>query len=122
MRIPRTVALAMLLTKPCQRPGCPNIGRGRLRKGKRISRYLYLCDECLESLLAIELNELFMKFATTLKTDADNRDNETLTLPCPARQKKPYRRPELIEYGNVAQITAGANGSRVDMHNMKSKT
>jgi len=76
----------------------------------------------LESLLAIELNELFMKFATILKTDADSGDNETLTLPCPARLKKPYRRPQLIEYGNVAQLTAGANGSRVDMHNMKSKT
>jgi hypothetical protein len=29
-------------------------------------------------------------------------------------EKKEYQRPELVEYGNVAQLTLGANGPQFD--------
>jgi len=29
-------------------------------------------------------------------------------------KKKPYKPPKVTEYGNVARLTAGANGSRLD--------
>ena len=38
-------------------------------------------------------------------------DNKGPSLP---RKKKPYKKPELIDYGNVAQLTAGNNGSNMD--------
>lgn len=38
-------------------------------------------------------------------------DNEGPSLP---RKKKPYKKPELTCYGNVAQLTAGNNGSNMD--------
>jgi len=62
-----TVALALPL-KPCQRPGCLNLGRMRLQKHKPIIRSLYLCDGCVESLLPIDLNDLFVEFGAILKT------------------------------------------------------
>jgi hypothetical protein len=60
------------LTKPLgalllQRPGCSNLGRMRLQEHGRITRSLYLCDWCLESLLAIHINDLFVKFGATPK-------------------------------------------------------
>ena len=61
------VALAVPL-KSCQRPGCLNLGRMRLQKHKPIIRSLYLCDGCLESLLPIDLNDLFVEFGAILKT------------------------------------------------------
>ena len=66
MKPPRAVALARSIG-PCQRPGCLNLGRMRLQKRKHTIRSLRLCDWCLESLLAIHLNDLFVKFGETLK-------------------------------------------------------
>jgi len=62
----RAVALT-LPSKPCQRPYCPNLDRMRLQEHGRITRSRYLCDWCLESLLAIHINDLFVKFAATPK-------------------------------------------------------
>ena len=53
------------LVKPCQRPGCLNLGRRRLQQRTHTIRSLYLCDWCLESLLPIHLNDLFVKFGET---------------------------------------------------------
>jgi len=39
----------------------------RLQRRKHITRSIHLCDRCLESLLAIDLNDLFVKFGETLK-------------------------------------------------------
>jgi len=61
------VALAVAL-KSCQHPGCLNLGRMRLQKHKPIIRSLYLCDGCLDSLLPIDLNDLFVEFGAILKT------------------------------------------------------
>ena len=65
MKPRRAVALALSI-KPCQRPGCLNLGRMRLQKRKHTTRSLHLCDGCLESLLAIYLNDLFTKFGAAL--------------------------------------------------------
>jgi hypothetical protein len=36
--------------------------------------------------------------------------------------KKPYKPPQVIEYGNVVRLTAGSNGSRMDPgHNTPTK-
>jgi len=53
--------------KPCQRLGCLNLGRMRLQEHGRTTRFLYLCDWCLESLLAIHINDLFVKFGAIPK-------------------------------------------------------
>jgi hypothetical protein len=73
MKPPRAVALARSIG-PCQRPGCLNLGRMRLQKRKHTSRSLHLCGGCLESLLPIYLNDLFVKFGTTLKIDAGGEE------------------------------------------------
>jgi len=65
MKPPRTVASRSV--GPCQRPGCLNLGRMRFQRRKHITRSFHLCDWCLESLLAIDLNNLFVKFGATLK-------------------------------------------------------
>jgi hypothetical protein len=44
----------------------------------------------------------------------DSYNNEALSQLRPARQKKPYILPELIDYSNVAQLTAGAGGTHFD--------
>jgi hypothetical protein len=62
-RLPVALALSI---KPCQRPGCLNLGRMRLQKRKHTTRSLHLCDSCLESLLPIYINDLFTKFGATL--------------------------------------------------------
>jgi len=67
MKLRYTVALALPL-KPCQRPGCMHLGRMRLQHRRPIIRSLYLCDGCLESLLPIDLNDLFVEFGAILKT------------------------------------------------------
>src|SRR5215471_17683285 len=76
MKFQHAVALT-LPSKPCQCPGCSNLGRRRLQKHGRIIRSLYLCDWCLESLLAIHINDLFVKFGGIPKDR------------CPARRKVP---------------------------------
>jgi hypothetical protein len=39
-----------------------------------------------------------------------------------AKLRKPYKPPEVTEYGNVARLTAGGNGSRMDKgHDMAIK-
>jgi hypothetical protein len=65
MKPRRAVALTLSI-RPCQRPGSLNLGRIRLQKRKHTIRSLHLCDGCLESLLAIYLNDLFAKFGATL--------------------------------------------------------
>ena len=68
MKLRYTVALALPL-KPCQCPGCLNLGRMRLQRRRKCTiRSLYLCDGCLESLLPIDLNDLFVEFGAILKT------------------------------------------------------
>jgi hypothetical protein len=66
MKSRRAIALT-LPSKPCQRPGCPHLSRMRLQEHGRITRSLYLCDWCLESLLAVHINDLFLKFGAILK-------------------------------------------------------
>jgi hypothetical protein len=66
MKSQRVVALT-LPSKPCQRPGRSNLGRRRLQKHRRIIRSLYFRDRCLEPLLAIHINDLFVKFGVTPK-------------------------------------------------------
>jgi hypothetical protein len=61
--------------------------------------------------------------AAAKRHEANNAGHETVLHERQERgKKKPYRKPELIEYGNVAQLTAGSNGARLDMHNMSLKT
>jgi hypothetical protein len=37
-------------------------------------------------------------------------------------KKKPYKPPTVIEYGNVARLTAGMNGTNIDPgHNTRTK-
>ena len=55
MKSQRTIALT-LPSKPCQRPGCTNLGRMRLQEHGRITRSLYLNDWCLESFLVIHIS------------------------------------------------------------------
>ena len=43
----------------------------------------------------------------------DSGDNEARSISCP-RRKKPYKPPTLMEYGNVARLTAGVHGSNFD--------
>jgi hypothetical protein len=72
MKQQRRVPVALTLsTKRCQRPLCLDFGR--LRVSRRISsiRTLYLCDHCLESMLPIHVNDLFLKFGTPLESDRD---------------------------------------------------
>src|SRR6516164_10751531 len=73
---PRHGGAAAISTKPCQRPGCLNLGRMRFQKRKHTTRFLYLCDECLESLLAIHINDLFTKFGKAPNMESAKR------LPC----------------------------------------
>jgi|SRR6516164_3703964 len=68
---PRHGGAAAISTKPCQRPGCLNLGRMRFQKRKHTTRFLYLCDECLESLLAIHINDLFVKFGETPNKESE---------------------------------------------------
>jgi hypothetical protein len=49
----------------------------------------------------------------------DGRDNEAPSVP---RKKKPYKMPEVTCYGNVAQLTAGVNGTDFDTgHSMRNR-
>ena len=66
MKYRRPVAFA-ISTRPCQRPGCLYFGRLRIQTRHHASRGLYLCDQCLEWLLPIHLNDLFLKFGTALE-------------------------------------------------------
>ena len=68
---PRRAGASVLSTKPCQRPGCLNFGRMRLQKRKHTTRALYLCDGCLESLPAIHINDLFVKFGETPNKESE---------------------------------------------------
>ena len=79
MKLRYTVALALPL-KPCQRPGCLNLGRMRLQKHKPIIRSLYLCDGCVESLLPIDLNDLFVEFGAILKTKRGFHNTQTAAI------------------------------------------
>jgi hypothetical protein len=36
-------------------------------------------------------------------------------------RKKPYRAPQVIEYGNVARLTAGVHGTDFDFHGQRNK-
>jgi hypothetical protein len=47
---------------------------------------------------------------------AQGDDNPGGEAPSVARfsQKKPYKPPQVIEYGNVARLTAGGNGTHFD--------
>jgi hypothetical protein len=38
-----------------------------------------------------------------------------------AKLKKPYKPPQITEYGNVTRLTAGMHGSHFDMHNMPTR-
>jgi hypothetical protein len=66
MKSSHAVELALSMG-PCQRPGCLNLGRRRLQQRWHTTWSLYLCNWCLESLLPIDLNDLFVKFGTILK-------------------------------------------------------
>ena len=48
--------------KPCQRPGCANLGRLRRQNRNRTRRAIYLCSWCVESLPPFEISELFLQF------------------------------------------------------------
>jgi hypothetical protein len=67
MELRHAVAWSLPL-KSCQRTRCLNPGRVRLQQRKCTIRSLYLCDGCLEPLLPIELNDLFVEFDAILKT------------------------------------------------------
>jgi hypothetical protein len=53
------------LVRQCQRPFCPNQGRLRLQKRLNTTRYLYLCGVCVETLLPIDVTDLFLQFGQT---------------------------------------------------------
>jgi hypothetical protein len=54
----------------CQHPTCLNQGRMRLQRRSRghAGRYLYLCSQCLEALLPIQLTDLFARLGKPIET------------------------------------------------------
>jgi hypothetical protein len=47
--------------------------------------------------------------------DSDRSDSEARSI-ARSSLKKPYKPPELTEYGNVARLTAGAGNTYMDHH------
>jgi hypothetical protein len=72
LKPPHKIAQARSI-KPCQRPGCLNLGQMRRQRREHITRSIHLCDWCLASLLPIELNELFVNFGVNLIADRGDR-------------------------------------------------
>jgi len=64
-------AAALRGKRPCQRPGCTNMGRLRLKSnGRRKPRAIYLCADCFDSLQVYQLYELFLQFGRDLDRDS----------------------------------------------------
>ena len=55
-------AAALAEERLCQRPGCPSAGKSRSQSHRKVTRTLYLCDECFERLPAHQLNDRFRQF------------------------------------------------------------
>ena len=47
------------------------------------------------------------------RKDSQPRDDRTAGTPARSR-KRPYRRPELVEYGSVAKLTKGTKSVNTD--------
>src|SRR5580700_9070064 len=59
-------SIDLLLDQPCQRPGCPNFGKLRLQRVRRMGqpkrrRAIFLCGPCFESLHTYQLDDLFRR-------------------------------------------------------------
>jgi hypothetical protein len=67
---PRRLPIALKFsTSPCQRPLCLDLGRIRVQRRQHSFRMLYICDHCLEALLPIYLDDLFVKFGKPIELD-----------------------------------------------------
>jgi len=53
-------------------------------------------------------------FFTSLPVKGGSNVDSEAPLTTHSRQKKPYKPPIVTELGNVARLTAGANGSHFD--------